>query len=372
MTYKSLLLGSAALLAASFGASANEPVVITADAEPMAAEHVQICSAYSEDGGFYFIPGTETCLRVGGYVRFDIGVGSLGLDDSTYTNTRASVQLDARSETELGLLRGFMHLNFDHGSTMIDIGDIDGDGVNDFAKGVENLFDIEHAYIELGGLRIGKTDSLFTTLPGYAGGVINDDLVAYGPFGTHQMSYTYDSGNGLAVAIGLETEISAPATPFDAYNSDAPNVVGGAAYAGEWGGVSAVGAYDAAWGEFAAKARVDVKASDKVSLFVMGGWKSGDLVDVDGDGVAETIPNYYGPWGGAWAVWTGASATVSDKATLNAQVSYDADRNFAAVANVAYTLVPDLTVTPEIAYTDNLDTADDDAFGGYLRFERSF
>ena len=31
---------------------------------------MRICDAYG--AGFFFIPGTETCLRVGGYVRFEM------------------------------------------------------------------------------------------------------------------------------------------------------------------------------------------------------------------------------------------------------------------------------------------------------------
>ena len=45
-----------------------------------------------------------------------------------------------------------------------------GTGFTDASDG----FGIEHAYIELGGFRIGKTDSLFSTFTGYAGGVMND------------------------------------------------------------------------------------------------------------------------------------------------------------------------------------------------------
>ena len=42
-------------------------------------EYVRICEAYGV--GFYYIPGTETCLKVSGYVRMDIGAGAFGLTD---------------------------------------------------------------------------------------------------------------------------------------------------------------------------------------------------------------------------------------------------------------------------------------------------
>ena len=60
---KSLLLGSAAGLAAVVSAQAADLPV--AKAAPV--EYVRVCSTYG--AGFFYIPGTETCLRVGGRVR---------------------------------------------------------------------------------------------------------------------------------------------------------------------------------------------------------------------------------------------------------------------------------------------------------------
>ena len=77
MNIKSLLLGSAAALVAVSGARAADAVVI---AEPEPVEYVRVCDVYGT--GFYYMPGTETCLKVSGYVRYDIGVGDLfGLQD---------------------------------------------------------------------------------------------------------------------------------------------------------------------------------------------------------------------------------------------------------------------------------------------------
>ena len=76
MNIKSLLLGSAAALVAVSGARAADAVVI---AEPEPMEYVRICDTYGV--GFYYIPGTETCLKVSGYFRYDIGVGYRGLNN---------------------------------------------------------------------------------------------------------------------------------------------------------------------------------------------------------------------------------------------------------------------------------------------------
>src|SRR5215211_5805938 len=57
------LLGSAAGLCAVAGAEAADLPV--QKAAPV--EYVRVCTAYG--AGFFFIPGTDTCLRVGGRAR---------------------------------------------------------------------------------------------------------------------------------------------------------------------------------------------------------------------------------------------------------------------------------------------------------------
>src|ERR1700742_1154788 len=61
---KSLVLGSAAGLVAMSGAQAADLPV-----KAKAVEYVRICSLYG--AGFFYIPGTDTCIKLGGYVRVD-------------------------------------------------------------------------------------------------------------------------------------------------------------------------------------------------------------------------------------------------------------------------------------------------------------
>ena len=61
---KSLILGSAAGLIAMSGAQAADLPV-----KAKAVEYVRICSLYG--AGFFYIPGTDTCIKLGGYVRVD-------------------------------------------------------------------------------------------------------------------------------------------------------------------------------------------------------------------------------------------------------------------------------------------------------------
>jgi hypothetical protein len=63
---KSLLLGSAAGLVAVAGAQAAD---LPVKAKPV--EYVKICSIYG--AGFFYIPGTDTCIKIGGWVRAEYG-----------------------------------------------------------------------------------------------------------------------------------------------------------------------------------------------------------------------------------------------------------------------------------------------------------
>ncbi|MEW9805398.1 porin [Mesorhizobium sp. ZMM04-5] len=383
-----LMLTSAAALVAAVSSARAADAIVAVEPEPM--EYVRVCDTYGV--GFYYIPGTETCLKVSGYIRMDIGAGAFGLtgvtdkqDDSpwwqdpqlndTYDlRTRFQLRMDARSETELGTLRAYAAVNFDYDTDAVRTDRYFND--DDFFTDTADYVSIEHAYIELAGFRVGKTDSLFSTFTGYGGGVINDDIIGYGPYGTHQIAYGWSNDSGFGAAVALEFgagDLIAPFLPpplaeIDLYALDSyvPHVVAGVGWHGAWGGVSVVAGYDSVWEQGAIKGRVDFYPTDRLALFAMAGWATYDkdrssveYFDFD-DFTFRTVdtkdsPNYYAPWGRSWAVWAGGSYMLTDKATFNLQVSYDQMEDFAVVANVAYELVPNFVVTPEIAYIDNFD-----------------
>jgi len=385
MNIKSLLLGSAAALVAVSGARAADAVVAP---EPEPVEYVRVCDVYGTS--FYYIPGTEICLKVGGYLRYDIGFGDLfgdigdGGDDTYHKRARFQLRMDARTETELGTLRGYAAINFDFSthSASPDPTLSDGwDDTHDAAQGEG----IEHAYVELGGFRIGKTDSLFVTETGYASDVVNDGLIAYGPFDTHQIAYTYDFGNGFSISGAVEE--GTDGGNYTVYSDEfslvtglpvlgdhgaiddyAPHVVLGAAYSGGIFGVSAVGAYDSNQEEFSIKGRVDVHPNDMFALFIMGAWTDDD----NGNG-----GNYYATWGGDWALWGGGSAKFSDRVKANLEVGYNDLQDWSVDADVNLTVVPGFVVTPGIGYThgdgDPLSyIAPGDNWGGYVRTQFTF
>ncbi len=379
MKLKSLLLGSAAALAAATSAHAADAVVAP---EPEAVEYVRVCDAYG--AGYFYIPGTETCLRVSGYVRYDVsggdnvyGRGFVDRDGSVDTRrqswdnkARFTLRLSTASETELGTLKTFAETRYDWGN------------------GVEGSSgSLRFAYIQLGGLRVGLDESAFVTFPGYLGDVINDDVILAGGYRTGLISYTFAADNGFSAILSLEQGNNEDTDSEYGFNGTikdyAPHVVGGVKYEQGWGRITAVAAYDARNEEWAGKVRGDLNITDRFSIWAMGGYKSMKdqyITQYDGNGNAlgqvRAISSFYGTWGGDWAVWGGAAFKATQKATLNAQLAYDGTNTFAATANVAYELVPGFTVTPEVSYTKWSDSKSyldgKDAWAGMVRFQRSF
>ncbi|KJS09632.1 MAG: hypothetical protein VR78_15690 [Hoeflea sp. BRH_c9] len=370
MNIKSLLLGSAAALVAVSGARAADAIVA---AEPEPVEYVRVCDAFGT--GYFYIPGTETCLRIHGYLRYDIGVGDLfavtsATGDATYNKrARFSFRTSTASETELGTLRTYTELRFQWDT-------------NDTAAGYtnDNEFSVNFAWIQLGGLRIGKDESFFTTWTGYAGAVINDGN--YGPFDTNLISYTYNGGAfraGIALEQGDDDQLIAGVRTGWGIDDYMPHIVVGLGYNAGMVDLSAVFAYDTRddiigtipvnVGGWAAKVRADVKINDAASVFAMV------MYGEDSSAYATWAP--YG-LGDAWSVIGGASFKASDKLTVNGQVQWiesniAANSDYwAAVANVNYTVVPGLVVTPEVAYVDSGVAGVDGSFGAMLRVQRSF
>ncbi|PSJ65848.1 porin [Kumtagia ephedrae] len=389
MNIKSLLIGSVAALAVTSGARAADAVVV---AEPEPMEYVRICDVYGS--GFFYMPGTETCLKISGYLRVDIRGGDYfarvsNAGEETYRNrVRFQLRTDARTETELGTLRSYAAINFQYQASGSARFDGDGRRLSDYDN--EDYLDIEHAYIELGGFRIGKTDSYFSTFTDYSSGVMNDGIVPYGPFDTLQMAYTYTGANGFSAGIALEQGDEdeavnytlpgfpvAPGVGAGITEDYAPYVVGGVSLKQGWGKIGVVAGYDSWEDEVAVKGRLDVNITETASVFVMGAWDSaGDEISVNGAGViVDNGSNFYAPWGGDWAIWGGTQVKFNEKTTFNAEVGYDDFENFSVAANVRYELVPGFQITPEIVYVDNFrDDApeDSDKWGVNVRFQRTF
>ena len=181
MNIKSLLIGSAAALAAVSGAQAADAIV-AAEPEPM--EYVRVCDAFGT--GYFYIPGTETCLQISGYVRFqvDFAEDAVGNDAGYRVGTRGYISLDAKSDTELGALTGHIDLQ---------------------ADSHQDVF-LDGAWIQLGGFKAGyfytewdkgingETDAI-------DGGAFN---IIGGNTLLNAVSYQYDGG-AFSARVALES-----------------------------------------------------------------------------------------------------------------------------------------------------------------------
>ena len=256
---KSLILGSAAALLAMGGAQAADLPL-----KAKAVEYVRICSLYG--AGFYYMPGTDTCLKIGGYVRADVGImgGEYGFmqgvnqgSNNRLTNywsqrSRTDITFDTRTATEYGVVRTYSDLIF-----TVDSQTVSGSNPSTFAGGTAGL-GMYHAFIQFAGFTFGRTYSIFDTpWQSYPAG--GPDTIPGGSnhvTGVNQVAYTADFGQGITGSIALQDETTAANGQSNLWNlssATAAGMVGGAYGANDWGGTRTpdiVGAIrvDQAWG----------------------------------------------------------------------------------------------------------------------------
>jgi porin-like protein len=272
---KSLILGSAAGLIAMSGAQAADLPV-----KAKAVEYVRICSLYG--AGFYYIPGTDTCIKLGGYVRIDTtfngniyggpywsgdqGQGNRYRDYFT-SRSRMALTVDTRTATEYGVVRTFGQGDFQFNN----FGSANPTAFNTFPSSAANALNtpgggyvaVEMVFIQFAGFTFGKSASAYATpWNGYPGN--NNSFLLGGAdyvTGVNNIQYTAQFGNGVSATIGLDDPtvfnrtsvlnlgVAATAAGF------APNVAPTAFGANAYGGTHApdiVGniRVDQAWGLF--------------------------------------------------------------------------------------------------------------------------
>ena len=362
MKIKSLLLGSAAasMLAVS-GAQAADPIIY---AEPEAMEYVRICDVYG--AGFFYIPGTETCLRVSGYARYQMGWTSL--EDGWDKYARGRINFDARSETEWGTLRGFVRFEVNSGQE-----------VN--SSGFDSSTIMPWMFVSLstaqGELLAGYLESAWVwsgPIGNYGPTLSDTGAYSYGFQRRSQIRYTFNAPEGFFGVLSVEDNNRAGQA-----RQWMPDVVGKLGVSQAWGGVYGAFGYDAVDESWAARigAQLNVPNAPGSSLIGTFYW-------------ANSINNAYAPsmYYAAAGVNAAArwSAAVSYEHRFNpefaAGVGYQYVRGFGAGnphehyvdATLIWTPVRDLEIRTELGYAKasqagvNLDGA----FSGFLRFQRNF
>lgn len=256
MKLKYLLTCSAAVVVSSNAYAADAVVV---EAEPV--EYVRVCDAYGS--GFFFIPGTETCIRFGGYVRSsfekltvdgDIGGALAGaprtgagsddvITDANFTNwaNRGRLNIDVRNETDWGTLRSLYRL--EAGSSNVDV-DVD----------------LDVALISLAGFRAGFAGANYwSTNHGF--GAVNAESLAFNASGIVYedgfygfddatiFDYTFAADN-LSITVGVEdTRISYGRDSFNNSTNnggtdDGANFYAGLNYSDDFGTFAFTAAHD--------------------------------------------------------------------------------------------------------------------------------
>jgi hypothetical protein len=201
-TIKSLILGSAAGLLAMSGAQAADLPM-----KAKAVEYVKICSLYG--AGFYYIPGTDTCIKLGGAIRLETTLngqasgngnwygganGSQSFNQDWYgTRSRFNLNVDTRTATEYGVLRtyGDMKVDFTRGTSSIAGG---------------TIAEVDYAFIQFAGFTMGKSVSMFDPQWALAKPTISSGFQAgsNNATGINQFAYTASFGNGVSATISLE------------------------------------------------------------------------------------------------------------------------------------------------------------------------
>lgn len=197
---KSLALGSAAAFVAMTGAAnaADLP-----GAEPV--DYVKVCDIKGSTG-FFYIPGTETCLQIGGFARLEMTSGEV-LDapgtagnkrdnnNTTGYRVRTRVWFDARTDTEYGALRTFVRLQFQRETGTANTVDRRAQ-IQNANFGDDALFD--QAFVQFAGLTAGVTDSFWDFKPytTFQNPFISDRTLAV-------LAYTFKVGD-VSASVSLE------------------------------------------------------------------------------------------------------------------------------------------------------------------------
>ena len=168
---------------------------------------MKICSAYG--AGYYYIPGTDTCIKLSGYVRADWNLlggnynkpgwdqgnaqGTKSRDRDYFTSrVRTELQIDTRTQTEYGVVRTYMNPSF-----QFDTGAAPDTGV----------LTLDFGFVQFAGFTLGKAISIFQT-PWGSSGANSATSYLIGGYdninGISQIAYTWEFGNGVSASAAIE------------------------------------------------------------------------------------------------------------------------------------------------------------------------
>src|SRR6185437_13718144 len=181
------------------------------------------CSLYG--AGFFYIPGTDTCIKIGGYLRADTtfnggahGAPAWSSDlgqqnrfaDYFVSRSRMALTIDTRTATEYGVVRTFGQGDFQFNN----FGSSNPNTLTAFPGAAANSLNtpgggyvaVEYVFIQFAGFTFGKSSSAYSTpwnaFPGNNSSFLlgGNDTVT----GVNNIQYTAQFGNGVSASIGLD------------------------------------------------------------------------------------------------------------------------------------------------------------------------
>jgi len=291
---KSLLLGATAAVVSVAAANAAD---LPSRTKGPAVEYVKVCDWISV-AGFYVIPGTDTCIKVGGYTRaqytvnntgktfgasgaYGVASGATGFNTNalataaigvqgvtaapvafsaanfakSYANqgatARGTAQLDARTRTAYGTLRAVVYIEANHtwggGSAGLSSSQASGPAIN-----------LDKAFIQWAGITAGRAESFFE----FYDNVASSSYIGLRASGNSSdlFAYTATFGGGFQATLSVEDPIArrggisvisvAGITPTGVATGSAaylpvraPDVVGALYVEQAWGSAQVAGAY---------------------------------------------------------------------------------------------------------------------------------
>ena len=222
---KSLLLGSAAAFAATVGAQAADLPV--RKAAPV--DYVRVCDWTGV--GYFYIPGTDTCIQLGGYLRAEyafinngraffptaptttstvggptsaatVGAGTIipgRLRDQSGFKADGRLQADVRTQTAYGTLRTFVRFDLVKQGGNYQFGGTNG-GQNSYTSQNGGAANLDKGYIQFAGITAGRVQSFFD----FFADNYNYEGIANSDQSTQVIAYTYTGTGGFSATLALE------------------------------------------------------------------------------------------------------------------------------------------------------------------------
>lgn len=205
---KSALACSSATLMTATGAIAAD--LPTTKAAPV--EYVRVCNVFG--AGFFYIPGTDTCIRLSGRARYEYLYQPTGVRTGTNGDVSGYVgllrlNLDARTQTDYGALRTFLRVDIAQrsgpyavsGSRQRESLAIPGLGADGYLH-TQTYVNADKAFIQFAGLTAGRASSFFDF---YAH---DFEMIAAtagsDTYSTNLLAYTATLSNGITLTGSME------------------------------------------------------------------------------------------------------------------------------------------------------------------------